>query len=65
VTGTFFALAFLSALNPKLFAADLLLIENARAAADVHVLPAGRHGRGPCRSAGKGPDSVFAGDGRI
>ncbi len=35
MTGTFFALAFLSALNPKLFAADLLLIENARAAADV------------------------------
>ena len=30
MTGTFFALAFLSALNPKLFAIDLLLIENAR-----------------------------------
>jgi hypothetical protein len=46
MTGTFFALAFLPALNPKLFAADLLLIENARAAADVRVLPAGRHGHG-------------------
>ena len=30
MTGTFFVLAFLSALNPKLFAVDLLLIENAR-----------------------------------
>jgi hypothetical protein len=65
MTGTFFALAFLPALNPKLFAADLLLIENARAAADVRVLPAGRHGHGLWRSAGKRPDSVFAGDGRI
>ena len=31
MTGTFFALALLSALNPKLFAFDLVLIENARA----------------------------------
>ncbi len=30
MTGTFLALTFVSALNPKLFAADLLLIENAR-----------------------------------
>ena len=30
MTGTFFVLAFLSALNPKLFGVDLLLIENAR-----------------------------------
>ena len=30
MTGTFFALAFLSALNPKLFAFDLVRIENAR-----------------------------------
>jgi hypothetical protein len=30
MTATFFALALLSALNPKLFAFDLVLIENAR-----------------------------------
>jgi hypothetical protein len=30
MTGTFFALAFLSALDPKLFAVDLVLIESAR-----------------------------------
>jgi hypothetical protein len=30
VNGTFFALAFLAALNPKLLALDLLLIENRR-----------------------------------
>jgi hypothetical protein len=30
MTGTFFALALLPALNPKLFAVDLLLIQNAR-----------------------------------
>ena len=30
MTGTFFALAFLSALNPKLFAVDLVLIESAQ-----------------------------------
>ncbi len=30
MSATFFALAFLAALNPKLFAVDLLLMENAR-----------------------------------
>jgi hypothetical protein len=43
----FFALAFTAALNPKLLAVDLLLIENRRPRAMFLCVPARRHDRGP------------------
>ena len=43
----FFALAIFAALNPKLLAIDLLLIENRRPPGDVLVPAARRHDRGP------------------
>ena len=46
VNGTFFALAFLAALNPKLLALDLLLIENRRPRAMFACILAGGIGTG-------------------
>ena len=47
MTAEFFTLALVAALNPKLLAIDLLLIENRRTRAMFLCLLAGRPDRGP------------------